>query len=69
MIEALKRVPGEPTREALLDAIAKAPIDLGGVKFSFGPTNNQGSNKVYFTILQPDGAFKPVSKLVKAAAP
>ncbi len=69
VVEALKRVSGEPTREALLDAIAKAPIDLGGVKFSFGPTNNQGSNEVYFTILQPDGAFKPVSKLVKAAAP
>ena len=68
VVEALKRVSGEPTREALLDAIAKAPIDLGGVKFSFGPTNNQGSNEVYFTILQPDGAFKPVSKLVKAAA-
>lgn len=69
VVEALKRISGEPTREALLDAIAKAPIDLGGVKFSFGPTNNQGSNEVYFTILQHDGTLKPVSKLVKIANP
>src|SRR5476649_2876289 len=67
VVEALKRIPGEPTREALLDAIAKAPFDLGGVKLSFGPTKNQGSDQVYFTILQPDGSFKPVLKLVKTA--
>jgi ABC-type branched-subunit amino acid transport system substrate-binding protein len=66
VVEALKRIPGEPSREALLDAIAKAPFDLGGVKLSFGPANNQGSNQVYFTILQADGSFKSVTKLVKA---
>ena len=63
VVEALKRIPGEPTREALLDAIAKAPFDLGGVILKFGPANNQGSNEVYFTVLQPDGTFKPVAKL------
>jgi branched-chain amino acid transport system substrate-binding protein len=67
VVEALKRIPGEPTREALLDAIAKAPFDLGGVKLSFGPEKNQGSHQVYFTILQSDGSFKPVSKLAKIA--
>lgn len=67
VVEALKRIPGEPSREALLDAIAKAPFDLGGVKLSFGPANNQGSNQVYFTILQSDGTFKPILKLLKTA--
>lgn len=67
VVEALKRIPGEPSREAFLDAIAKAPFDLGGVKLSFGPAKNQGSDQVYFTILQPDGSFKPVPKLVKTA--
>ncbi len=67
VVEALKRIPGEPTREALLDAIAKAPFDLGGVKFTFGPTANQGSNEVYFTILQSDGTFRQVAKLVRLA--
>jgi branched-chain amino acid transport system substrate-binding protein len=69
VVEALKRIDGEPSREKLLDAIAKAPVDLDGVKYSFGPDNNQGSNQVYFTILQPDGTLKPVSKLVKMAPP
>jgi branched-chain amino acid transport system substrate-binding protein len=67
VIEALKRIPGEPSREALLDAIAKSPFDLGGVNLKFGSTKNQGSDQVYFTILQADGSFKPVSKLVKTA--
>jgi branched-chain amino acid transport system substrate-binding protein len=66
-VEALKRIPGEPTREALLDAIAKAPFDIGGVTLSFGPAKNQGSDQVYFTILQPDGSFKPVLKFEKTA--
>jgi branched-chain amino acid transport system substrate-binding protein len=67
IVEALKRIPGEPSREALLDMIAKAPFDLGGVKLSFGPDKNQGSDQVYFTIIQSDGSFKPVQKLVKTA--
>jgi branched-chain amino acid transport system substrate-binding protein len=63
VVEALKRIVGEPTREALLDAMAKAPFDLGGVTLHFGPSNNQGSDRVYFTILRSDGSFKPVQKL------
>jgi branched-chain amino acid transport system substrate-binding protein len=67
VIEALKRIPGEPTREALLDAIAKAPFDLGGVKLTYGPAKNQGTDQVYFTILQADGSFKSVTRLTKMA--
>ena len=67
VVEALKRIPGEPSREALLDAIAKAPFDLGGVTLSFGSAKNQGSDQVYFTILQSDGSFKPVLKLAKTS--
>ena len=67
VVEALKRVDGEPTREKLLDAINAAPFDLGGVMLSYGPTKNQGSDQVFFTILQADGSFKPVVRLVKMA--
>lgn len=63
VVETLKRLPGEPTREAFLDAIAKAPFDLGGVKLAYGPAKNQGSDQVYFTVLQSDGSFKPVVRL------
>lgn len=65
VVETLKRLPGEPTREGFLDAIAKAPFDFGGVTLSYGPTRNQGSDQVYFTVLQADGSFKPVARLVK----
>ena len=64
-VEALKRVPGEPTREAFLDAVESSPFDLGGVKLGFSTTQNQGSNQVYFTVLQGDGSLRPVTKLVK----
>jgi len=64
-VEALKRVSGEPTREKLLDAIAGAPFNLGGIVLSYGPTKNQGSDQVFFTILQADGSFRPVVRLVK----
>jgi branched-chain amino acid transport system substrate-binding protein len=67
-VEALKRISGAPTREAFLDAVASDPFDLGGVKLSFSATQNQGSNQVYFTVLQADGSFRPVTKLVKTVA-
>ena len=64
-VEALRRIPGEPSREAFLDAIEGGPFDLGGVKLAFDASQNQGSNQVYFTVLQADGSFRPVTKLVK----
>lgn len=67
VVEALKRIPGAPSRESFLDAISKASFDLGGVKYVFGPTNNQGSDQVYFTILQSDKSFRPIQKLIKTA--
>lgn len=68
VVEAIRRIPGEPTREAFLDAIEREPFDLGGMKLTFSATQNQGSNQVYFTVLQPDGLFLPVVKLVKTVA-
>lgn len=65
VVETLKRIPGEPSREAFLDAIERAPFDLSGVKLTFSATQNQGSNQVYFTVLQGDGTFRPVTRLVK----
>jgi branched-chain amino acid transport system substrate-binding protein len=68
VVEALKRTRGEPTRETFLDAIESAPFDLGGVTLSFSATQNQGSNQVYFTVLQADGSFRPITRLVKTVA-
>ena len=69
VVETLKRIPGEPTREAFLDVIAKnGRFDLGGITLSYGPNKNQGMDEVFFTILQADGSFKSVTRLVKRAA-
>ncbi len=68
VVEALKRVSGEPTRDKLLDAIAAAPFELGGLTLSYGPGKNQGSDNVFFTILQADGSFRPVSRLGRMVA-
>jgi ABC-type branched-subunit amino acid transport system substrate-binding protein len=67
VVDALKRIKGEPTREGLLDAIGSGPFDMGGIALSYGPAKNQGSDHVFFTILQANGTFKPVSRLAKIA--
>jgi len=68
VVETIRRIPGEPTRDAFLDAIEREPFDLGGMKLTFSATQNQGSNQVYFTVLQSDGFFRPVTRLVKTVA-
>jgi branched-chain amino acid transport system substrate-binding protein len=67
MAAALERIPGEPTRQGLLEAIAKGGVfDLEGAKLAYGPTDNQGMDEVFLTVIQPDGTFKPVTKLARA---
>ena len=66
--EALRRINGEPSREKLLDAIVQKPFDFGGVLLRYGPANNQGSDQVFFTVLQADGSFKEVTRLARVAA-
>jgi ABC-type branched-subunit amino acid transport system substrate-binding protein len=67
VVDALKRIKGEPSREALLDAVNAGPFDLGGVTLSYGASKNQGSDQVYLTVLQADGSFHPVTRLLKTA--
>jgi branched-chain amino acid transport system substrate-binding protein len=65
--ETLKRMPEEPSREGFLDVIAKGGYDLGGVKLNYSPNRNQGLDEVFFTVLQPDGSFRPVTRLLKTS--
>lgn len=67
--EALQTVDGEPTRAKMIEAVQKAAsIDLGGVKLSYSPTSNRGSETVFLTVIQPDGSFKSVDKLEKSGS-
>jgi branched-chain amino acid transport system substrate-binding protein len=67
VVEALRRVGGDPTCEKLLSAINAAPFDLGGVVLSYGADKNQGSDHAFFTIMQADGSFKRLVRLIKMA--
>ena len=67
IIAALEKVDGEPTRQAMIDAVQKAgTLDLGGLKLSYSPSSNRGSDQVFLTVIQPDGSFKAVDRLEKS---
>jgi branched-chain amino acid transport system substrate-binding protein len=67
VLEALSRVDGDPTRVRLFSAVKAAPLDFGGVALSHGLDKNQGSDQVFLTIVQADGSFDPVGRLIKIA--
>lgn len=63
-VQALQAIKGSITRRALLNAIATAgTFDLDGMTLAFSPQSNQGSNRVFLTVLGADGRFKPVKSL------
>jgi branched-chain amino acid transport system substrate-binding protein len=67
IIAALEKVNGEPTRQALVDAVQNTgSFDLGGFKLSYSASSNRGSNQVFLTVIQPDGSFKAVDRLEKS---
>jgi len=69
IIMALEKVSGDPTRQALVEAVQKAgTLDLGGFKLAYSPTSNRGSDQVFLTVIQPDGSFKAVDRLEKSGS-
>jgi branched-chain amino acid transport system substrate-binding protein len=64
-IAALEKMGATPTREGLLKAIKDTgKFDIGGLAMTFGPTKNEGLDQVFLTVIQPDGSFKAVDKLM-----
>ena len=63
-IAALAKAGASPTREGVLGAIRETGIfDIGGLSMTFSATRNEGLDKVFLTVIQGDGSFKPVEKL------
>ena len=60
---ALRTIDGELTRKSLMAKLTNGTFDLGGFELAFGPNNNQGSNKVFLTVIGEDGKFKSVTTL------
>ena len=65
VVAALGRIAGEPTHKAFLDAVAQGGFDLDGVKLDYKPGDNKGSDRVFLTVIQADGSFKPVTSLAQ----
>jgi branched-chain amino acid transport system substrate-binding protein len=68
-IAALERTGAEPTRAGLLRTIKESgTFDIGGLQMTYGPSDNEGLDKVFMTVIQPDGSFKAVDRLIRMSA-
>ena len=68
-IAALQKAGKDVTRAGLLKAIKETgSFDIGGLPMTFSATKNEGLDKVFMTVIQADGTFKAVEKLVKMSA-
>jgi branched-chain amino acid transport system substrate-binding protein len=63
VIEALQKLDGEPSRQALLGRILSGPMELQGVKLHYGASDNHGGENVYITVISADGSIKPVDSM------
>ena len=64
-IAALEKMGGAPTRDGLIKAIKDTgTFDIGGLAMTYGPMKNQGLDQVFLTVIQADGSFKAVDKLM-----
>ena len=64
-IAALEKMGAAPTREGLIKAIKDTgKFDIGGLEMTFGPTKNEGLDQVFLTVIQADGSFKAVDRLM-----
>ena len=66
-ITALEKINGEPTRKALIEALTNGTYDLGGMKLTYGPNDNQGSDKVFLTVIDKPGHLKPVTAMAASS--
>ena len=67
VVEALNHLGNSVTRAGLLSTIRDVGIfDLDGITLSYGAGDNQGMDKVYLTVIQPDGSFRAVDRLNSA---
>jgi branched-chain amino acid transport system substrate-binding protein len=67
VVEALNKLGNSVTRAGFLSTIRDVGVfDLDGITLSYGPSDNQGMDKVYLTVIQADGSFKAVDRLERA---
>jgi ABC-type branched-subunit amino acid transport system substrate-binding protein len=68
-IAALEKAGTNPTREGMLKAIKDTgKFEFGGLTMSFGANDNEGLDQVFMTMIQPDGKFKAIEKMVRLSS-
>jgi ABC-type branched-subunit amino acid transport system substrate-binding protein len=68
-IAALEKAGKDLTRDGLLKAIKEtAKFDIGGLPMTFSAEKNEGLDKVWMTIIEADGSFKPIDKMIKMSS-
>lgn len=55
LVDALKRMGKDPSREKLMAALESTNLDMGGLKVTYSPSNRQGSRFVEMTVIGPGG--------------
>jgi branched-chain amino acid transport system substrate-binding protein len=68
-IAALEKAGPNPTREGFLKAIKDTgKFDFGGLSMTFGPTDNEGLDQVFMTMIHADGKFKAIEKMIRMSS-
>ncbi len=68
-IAALEKAGKDVTRDGLIKAIKEtAKFDIGGLPMTFSAEKNEGLEKVWMTIIEADGSFKPIEKMIKVSS-
>lgn len=60
-IDALRRAGTEPTRGGFIGAVYGEPFDIGGFTLAYGSGDNQGSDSIFLTKIEPDGTTKTLT--------
>ena len=68
-IAALEKAGKDITRDGLLKAVKDTgKFDIGGLSMTFSAEKNEGLDKVWMTIIEADGSFKPIEKMIKVSS-
>jgi branched-chain amino acid transport system substrate-binding protein len=68
-IAALEKMGKDVTREGLIKTIKEtAKFDIGGLPMTFSAEKNEGLDRVFMTIIEADGTFKPIEKMIKVSS-
>ena len=64
VVEGLRMAGPRPSQQGFLRALRAAEtIDLGGFQLRYGDADNQGSDRVYLTVIDDEGRVQPVSRM------